>query len=65
MAELSRLRESYEVVSVADVDCLDACDRSPVVSVNRVILAPAAAAVVRAEVERQLAGDVPDTVQEV
>lgn len=58
MAELGRLREANDRVSVADVDCLDACDRSPVVSVEGVIIAPATAEAVRAEVDRQLM-DVP------
>ncbi len=55
LAELRRLREAYEEVMVVDVDCLDVCDRSPVVAVENEVIAPATPQAVREAVESALA----------
>jgi NADH:ubiquinone oxidoreductase subunit E len=54
--ELAALRERYgRRLIVAGVDCLDACDLSPAVSVDGTLIAPASAAALRVAVERRLA----------
>ncbi len=54
--ELAALRERYGPrLIVAEVDCLDACDSSPAVSVDGTLIAPASAATLRTAVERCLA----------
>ncbi len=55
LAELRRLRQAHEEVMVVDVDCLDVCDRSPVVAVDDKVIAPATPEAVRAAVESALA----------
>ncbi len=54
-AELRRLRQQYgDRLTIIEVDCLDACDHAPAISVDGVVLAPVTPAMLRRHIEGKI-----------